>query len=189
MSDGKAEMSRRTFLRTAAGGAAVAGATGAAAAQEEGDEGGGGGGGTETVEVGPGGDLVYTPGTDEALEITPGTTVNFVWDSDDHNIVVDSQPEDAEWPGHEPIENTGFEYSYTFETLGTYEYHCDPHEVAGMLGEIDVVESLSSNEGPNLPQVPESAKALSVATTFAMLATLGLAFFFLKYGGDYESVE
>jgi hypothetical protein len=30
---------------------------------------------------------------------------------------------------------------------------------------------------------------LGVATTVAMLATLGLAFFFLKYGGDYETPE
>jgi hypothetical protein len=31
--------------------------------------------------------------------------------------------------------------------------------------------------------------SLGVATTFAMVATLGLAYFFLKYGGDYEMPE
>jgi hypothetical protein len=34
--------------------------------------------------------------------------------------------------------------------------------------------------------VPDTAKTLGVATVFSMVATLGLAFFFLKYGGDYE---
>ncbi|WP_311171177.1 plastocyanin/azurin family copper-binding protein [Halobellus ordinarius] len=180
MTDGNAEMSRRAFLTTAAGTAAAAGVAGTATAQE---------GGTEEVVVGPGGSLVFEPGTEEPLQITPGTTVNFVWDSDNHNIVVDSQPEDADWGGHEPIENTGFEYSHTFETLGTYEYYCEPHLSAGMEATIEVVESISTPEPASVPSVPDSAKTLGVATTFAMVATLGLAFFFLKYGGDYEVDE
>ena len=218
MTDGNAEMSRRAFLTTAAGTAAAAGASGAAAAQETGTStgtatssgtgtstgtsagtgtgtssggggGGGGGGGTETVAVGPDGSLVFTPGTEEPLQITPGTTVEFVWESDNHNIVVDSQPEDAGWSGHEPIENTGFTYSHTFETLGEYEYYCQPHESAGMLGAIEVVESISTPAPSNVPSVPDSAKTLGIATTFTMVATLGLAFFFLKYGGDYDIEE
>ena len=215
MTDGNAEMSRRAFLTTAAGTAAAAGASGAAAAQETGTStgtatssgtgtstgtsagtgtgtssgGGGGGGGSETVAVGPDGSLVFTPGTEEPLQITPGTTVEFVWESDNHNIVVDSQPEDAGWSGHEPIENTGFTYSHTFETLGEYEYYCQPHESAGMLGAIEVVESISTPAPSNVPSVPDSAKTLGIATTFTMVATLGLAFFFLKYGGDYDIEE
>ena len=177
MTNGNAKLSRRAFLTTAAGTAAAAGAAGTAAAQE---------GGSEEVIVGPGGDLVFSPGTDEALQITPGTTVTFVWESDNHNIVVDSQPDDAGWEGHEEIENTDFTYEHTFETLGTYEYYCAPHETAGMVGTIEVVESIETEAPANLPEVPDTAKTLGVATTFAMVATLGLAFFFLKYGGDYE---
>ncbi|RDI71151.1 plastocyanin/azurin family copper-binding protein [Halopelagius longus] len=153
---------------------------------EGGGGGGGGGGGTETVAVGPDGELVFSPGTDSPLQITPGTTVEFVWESDNHNVVVDSQPDDASWEGHEPIENSGFSFSSTFDVLGTYEYHCDPHETAGMVGTIEVVESISTPAPEQVPSVPDSAKTLGVATTFAMVATLGLAFFFLKYGGDYE---
>ncbi|SFR41001.1 Plastocyanin [Halogeometricum rufum] len=217
MTDGNAEMSRRAFLTTAAGTAAAAGASGAAAAQETGTStgtatssgtgtstgtsagtgtgtssgggGGGGGGGSETVAVGPDGSLVFTPGTEEPLQITPGTTVTFNWESDNHNIVVDSQPEGAGWSGHEPIENTGFTYEHTFETLGEYEYHCAPHKSAGMLGAIEVVESISTPAPSNVPSVPDSAKTLGIATTFTMVATLGLAFFFLKYGGDYDIEE
>ena len=177
MTNGNAKLSRRGFVTTAAGTVAAAGAAGTATAQE---------GGSEEVIVGPGGDLVFSPGTDEALQITPGTTVEFVWESDNHNIVVDSQPDDAGWEGHEEIENTDFTYEHTFETLGTYEYYCAPHETAGMVGTIEVVESIETEAPANLPEVPDTAKTLGVATTFAMVATLGLAFFFLKYGGDYE---
>ena len=180
MTNGNAKLSRRGFLTTAAGTVAAAGAAGTATAQE---------GGSEEVIVGPGGDLVFSPGTDEALQITPGTTVEFVWESDNHNIVVDSQPDDAGWEGHEEIENTDFTYEHTFETLGTYEYYCAPHETAGMVGTIEVVESIETEAPANLPEVPDTAKTLGVATTFAMVATLGLAFFFLKYGGDYEFEE
>ena len=182
MTDGNADLSRRAFLTTAAGTAAAAGAVGSATAQE---------GGTEEVIVGPDGSLVYSPGTDEPLQILPGTTVTFTWESDNHNIVVDSQPDDAGWEGHETIENTGFSYEHTFETLGTYEYYCQPHQSAGMVGTVEVVEEIET-EAPanaNVPQVPDSAKTLGVATTFAMVATLGLAFFLMKYGGDYEFEE
>jgi plastocyanin len=181
MTDGNAGLSRRAFLTTAAGTAAAAGAAGTAAAQAD--------GGTTTVTVGPGGSLVYEPGTDEALQVTPGTTVEFVWESDNHNVVVENQPEGAGWAGHEPIENTGFSFSTTFETLGTYEYYCDPHRTAGMVGTIEVVEEIETEVPANVPQVPDTAKTLGVATTFAMVATLGLAFFFMKYGGDYELDE
>ncbi|ELZ27281.1 plastocyanin [Halogeometricum pallidum JCM 14848] len=215
MTDGNAEMSRRAFLATAAGTTAAAGAAGTAAAQETGTStgtggggsgtgtggggggtgtgsgggGGGGGGGSETVAVGPDGDFVFTPGTSEALQILPETTVTFNWQSDNHNIVVDSQPEGSNWSGHEPIENEGFSYKHTFSTLGTYEYHCQPHKSAGMVGSIEVVESISTPAPSNVPSVPDSAKTLGIATTFAMVATMGLAFFFLKYGGDYELEE
>jgi hydroxymethylglutaryl-CoA reductase len=43
--------------------------------------------------------------------------------------------------------------------------------------------------GESVPQVPASAKTLGVATAGAMVLTLGLAYFFLKYGGDYGDFE
>jgi plastocyanin len=204
-------VSRRGFLRVAAGAGAASGVVGAAAAQEEtptatpggnetatpgGNEtttttdtggGGGGGGGTEEVVVGPGGNLVFEP---EELQVTPGTTVNFVWESDDHNVVPDSQPEGADWGGTgdaSQVFDSGYEYSHTFETLGTYEYVCTPHASAGMVGTIEVVESISTPEpasGP--PEIPDSAKTLGIAATIGMASTLGLAYFLMRFGGDYE---
>ncbi|WP_101296324.1 plastocyanin/azurin family copper-binding protein [Halegenticoccus soli] len=216
MTDGNEGLSRRAFLRSATAGTVAAGATTNAAAQEgnesSGNEsgggnesaggnqsaggnesggnesggnqsGGGGGGGTEEVIVGPGGELVFEP---VDLQITPGTTVKFVWESDGHNVV----PDEGDW-GHEPIEDTGFEFSHTFEEEASYHYVCEPHASAGMEGNIEVTQDAGGGGGgggggSSVPTVPDSAKSLGVATTFAMITTLGLAYFFIKYGGDYD---
>ncbi|MFB6220462.1 MAG: plastocyanin/azurin family copper-binding protein [Halolamina sp.] len=183
-------LSRRAFLRAGTASAAAAGTAGTAAAQEGTETGTESGGGpTETVAVGPGGSLVFEP---EDLTIEAGTTVNWVWESNNHNIVVDSQPEGANWEGTpgdaSTTYDTGYEYSHTFETLGTYEYACEPHRSAGMVGSVEVVENIETPE-PTGPAVPDSAKSLIVATTFAMIATLVLAFFFLKFGGTSPDAE
>lgn len=182
-------VSRRGFIRAAAGAGAVAGTAGTAAGQEgnETDSGDGsypGSGETEEVTVGPGGDLVFEPAE---LQILQGTTVNFVWDSDGHNVVPDSQPDGANWEGSgEELQNSGYEYSHTFETLGTFEYVCTPHASAGMAGTIEVVEEISTPapaSGP--PEIPDSAKTLGVAASIGMASTLGLAYFLIRFGGDY----
>ncbi|MUV61306.1 plastocyanin/azurin family copper-binding protein [Halobacterium sp. CBA1126] len=134
------DRTRRDVLRATAG----IGATAAVA----GCLGGGGGGddevdaldapeGTEVVEVGPDGNYVFDP---EQLTIAPGTTVRFVWLSATHNVAVTSQPSDADWGGHDTIEDRGFSFEYTFEVPGTYEYVCTPHQAQGMTGEIVVEE-------------------------------------------------
>lgn len=90
-----------------------------------------------TVNVGADGSLKFTP---ETLEVESGTTVTWKWKSNTHNIAVDSQPADANWPGEPDIHDTGHEYSYTFDVPGTYDYHCDPHKSAGMTGTVVVQE-------------------------------------------------
>ncbi|WP_435345556.1 plastocyanin/azurin family copper-binding protein [Haloarchaeobius sp. HRN-SO-5] len=184
----EAPVSRRQFLQGAAGATAAA-VTASTATAQEGE--GGGGGGSKTVAVGPGGDYVYTPGTDDPLYVAKGSTVTFNWESDNHNINPTSVPEGATWEGHLPTENTGFTYEHTFETLGTYEYQCDPHAGLGMKGTIIVNETgqaPSSGESSG-PALPASAMSLAVGTVGAMLTTLSLAYVFLKYGGDYETPE
>lgn len=88
-----------------------------------------------TVTVGPIGELIFDP---EAVRISTGTTVTWVWDSDNHNIVVGGQPPEADWEGHEPIEKEGFTYTHTFTVAGLFEYWCQPHQSAGMEGTIIV---------------------------------------------------
>ena len=96
-----------------------------------------GGGDAEEVIAGPNGELVFDP---EELTISTGTTVRWVWESDTHNVVPTEQPDESDWEGYPEIENAGFEYEHTFETPGDYEYVCEPHESAGMVGTITVEE-------------------------------------------------
>lgn len=144
-------------------------------------------GSTEEVVVGPDGEFVFDPAE---LEIRPGTTVRWVWDSNNHNVVVDDQPEGAEWEGTEGGAGTtydaGHTYEFTFEQEGTYEYACEPHRAAGMLGTV-VVSQDAGAEASGGPRLPESATTLGVAMVATMVSTLSFAYFFLKYGGDYEA--
>jgi plastocyanin len=178
-------MKRRDFLRIAGGGtAASATVAGTAAAQED-----GGGGGSTTVTVGPGGQLVFDP---EEVQVKPGTTIEWTWESDNHNIVVDSQPDGANWEGTEGeasvTYNTGHTYSHTFETLGTYEYACEPHRTAGMLGTVVVTENPDTGGGEGGPKelhelgVPIQAHWVGSATILGIIVTLAYTFYVLKYG-------
>ncbi len=219
MSDGTADVSRRTFLRTATGTAAVAAASGAASAQENETGGGGGGGGGgappdygtwfsnvgnyegETVDAtgqseftitvgaeGNGGAFAFDP---PAVHVDPGTTLLFEWTGEGggHNAVSDEGPIDS----GSPVQEAGVNYEVTIEEDGLYQYYCSPHEGQGMKGAVVVGSDYPTVETPapgeTGPALPDSAKSLGVATSFVMAATLGLAYFFMKFGGDYEQPD
>jgi len=91
----------------------------------------------ETVLVGPDTQNVFEP---DSLEIPAGTRVRFVWESSGHSLLVDSQPDGAEWEGVEETQSEGYEHSHTFDVSGTYEYYCDVHQGFGMEGSITVTE-------------------------------------------------
>ena len=211
-------MNRRDFLRTAGGASvATAAASGTAAAAEEGGGGGGSvqpdfgswldgvdggyqdmrGSSEVTVEVGAegnGGALAFAPA---GVWVDPGTTVTWEWTGEGggHNVVSDGGP--ASLDSGAPVAEAGSTYEHTFseEETGITNYYCSPHEALGMLGavavgsDIPTVEVGGGGGESSGPRVPESAKTLGVATTFAMVATLGLAYFFMKYGGDYETPD
>ncbi|RJX51955.1 halocyanin domain-containing protein [Halonotius pteroides] len=208
MSDNDA-VSRRGLLRTAAGGVAAAGATtataGTAAGQSEMADFGshlqGVDGGTEdlrgndevTVEVGAsgnGGNLAFGPA---GIWIDPGTTVIWEWTGNGggHNVEAVEGPAGL---GSETVSEAGFSYEFTFteEHTGITNYQCVPHSSLGMLGAVAVggdvptVETGGGGGGGGAPQIPDTAKTLGLATFVAMVSTLSFAFFFLKYGGDYE---
>jgi halocyanin-like protein len=96
--------------------------------------------GSDTVTVGVGtegngGSYAFDP---PAVAVSPGTTVSFEWASDNHNVLVEAQPDGADWAGHEAYENDGFSVEHTFETEGVYKYYCEPHLGVGMKGVIEV---------------------------------------------------
>ncbi|NIB98978.1 plastocyanin/azurin family copper-binding protein [Halobacterium sp. R2-5] len=149
-----------------------------------------GAGTTKTVTVGPGGNNVFEP---ETVYIQPGATVEWVWDSDGHNVAPDGIPDGASWEGHEPIENSGFEYSHTFEgPTGEYNYVCTPHAQLGMVGTVVVNESGQAPSGggeggaagpdPHDMGVPFHPHFVGIATILMMLVSLVYTFFVLKYG-------
>jgi halocyanin-like protein len=218
MTDGRADVSRRGFLRTAAGATAASAAAGTATAQEDGESGGGEpdfggfldqvgnydgsvtdatGQDTATVEVGVqanGGAFGFGP---PAIHVDNGATVQFEWTGEGggHNVVSDG---DGPLDSGSAVSEAGVNYEYTFEEDGIYPYVCVPHEGLGMKGAVVVGTDYPTqssggggggggSSGP--PEVPNSAKTLGVATSFVMVATLGLAYFFIRYGGDYETPE
>lgn len=194
-------MRRREFLLASGGAAgATAAASGHAEGRPDGADAGFVNGGRlrqegdgDVVEV----ELVnyaFEPATDSSLEIEPGTTVRFVWVTDTHNIVVENQPGDANWEGHEAIENSGFEYEFTFEVEGTYEFFCRPHINQGMEGTIVVGETSDGGTGdgplpaaereldPHAIGVPLQKHFIGFGTFFGITLTLVFTFYVLKYG-------
>jgi plastocyanin len=161
-------MRRRAFLRTAGSGVAVAtGAAampGSAAAAADGE--------THTVEMTDG--LAFEP---ESLTVAPGDTVVFEnVGNAGHSVTAyaDDIPEEADYwasggfdsedaarSAYSPtgsLEDTGNvaggeSWEHTFETEGSHEYFCKPHEAGGMVGTIEVGAGAApgGGDGDSLP--------------------------------------
>jgi halocyanin-like protein len=141
------------------------------------------------VDVGGGSDgLAFTQA---AVHVDNGATVIWEWTGEGggHNVVSN----DDEFESGDPVGEAGTTFEYTFEEDGVYNYHCVPHESVGMKGAIVVGTDYPTIDtgggGGGGPTLPDSAKSLGVAASFVMVATLGLAYFFMKFGGDYEQPE
>lgn len=130
---------RRALLGSV--GATLAGATAGCFANESGNGTESAPAGGNEVAVGPGGSYAYEPAE---LAVPVGETVTWTWASRNHNVVVSEQPEGADWTGTEGDGTTTYDdphtYEYTFETAGTYEYYCQPHEGLGMVATVVVEE-------------------------------------------------
>ncbi len=139
-----------------------------------------------TVKVGAGSSgLAFGPA---AVHVDNGATVTWEWTGQGgaHNVV----SEDGAFESGSPVEQGTFEY--TFEEDGIYNYYCSPHKGQGMKGSIVVGTNYPTiqtggNVGPG--DLPSAAKSLGIGTMVVMVATLGLAYFFMKFGGDYGDYE
>ena len=196
---------------TAAATSGVAvGAVGSASAQAQPDFGGwledvdGGftdarGEGEVTVAVGAegnGGAFAFEPA---GLWVDPGTTVVWEWTGEGggHNVASQEGDDFAS----DIVSEAGATFEHTFEEGGITTYQCDPHVSLGMKGAVAVGDEVPTAGGGGGGDgeggggegggggglfVPDSAKTIGVAATTAMVATLGLAFVLLKYGGGSE---
>jgi len=151
---------------------------------------------TVTVSVGAqgnGGAFAFDP---PAVHVDNGATVQWEWTGEGggHNVVSDG---DGPLDSGSAVAESGVNYEYTFEEDGIYNYVCVPHEGLGMKASVVVGTDYPTQStggdggggGGGSAAVPNSAKTLGVATSFVMVATLGLAYVFMRYGGDYETPD
>ncbi len=202
--DPSGDLDRRGFLLAAAGATAATGAAAPAAAQDGIDYGGWfsdvsnfdgttadmTGQSEVTVDVGVEGNTNFFAYGPPAVQVDPGTTVVWEWTGQggSHNVL----QEGGDRFGSDLLAEEGATYEFTFEDEGIYRYYCQPHLGLGMKGAVVVGQPGSDGgengggEGPTGPLVPNAARSLTVAALVAMLATLGLAFVFIKYGEATE---
>jgi plastocyanin len=100
--------------------------------------------GNETIRVGPDGEPRFEP---QSLRIEPATSVEFVWESGGHNLLVRNQPEGANWTGVPEPKAAGFTHSHTFEVEGVYEFASESGEDEGMVGAVLVGDPPQGGSG------------------------------------------
>jgi plastocyanin len=108
---------------------------------------------TFQVDVG-GGPLAFSPST---LTIQVGDTVTWTNRGGFHDVVSDGNfssgtPSSSAWT-----------FSHTFNTAGTYDYYCTPHQTQGMTGKVIV------QGGGNRPAAPNHLHAMVLSGTEVML--------------------
>lgn len=75
----------------------------------------------------------------DKLTIQPGDTVTFInAQKDKHDVMFEAVPKGAELAMSPTLREKGDSWSYTFKIAGTYDYHCHPHAIYGMVGQIIV---------------------------------------------------
>ncbi len=84
----------------------------------------------------------------DKLTIQPGDTVIFENAQDaPHEVMFISQPNAVDEMIMSPMhDKKGDKFTYTFTVLGTYKFHCHPHEALGMDGTIIVGAPSKSGE-------------------------------------------
>jgi plastocyanin/6-phosphogluconolactonase (cycloisomerase 2 family) len=89
---------------------------------------------TFQVQVGAGG-LKFTPAS---ITIQPGDTIQWVWAANGHSTT-SGTPNNPDGLWDSGVQNSGFTFSFTFNTAGTFNYYCSPHgQCCGMVGSVTV---------------------------------------------------
>lgn len=79
----------------------------------------------------------YTP---KAITVKKGTKVTWVnQDFIQHNVVATNANNSGGLPTQNTLFGNGGSYSFTFDTPGTFAYHCAPH-ASFMTGTVEVIE-------------------------------------------------
>jgi plastocyanin len=100
------------------------------------------------VTVGPiGNEFSFVPNT---VNISVGDTVRWTWESDFHSVTSGTPcTEDGQFCSPDNmnceagiLNDTGFEYEFTFTQPGMYQYFCALHCFAGMTGVVNVLPAV-----------------------------------------------
>jgi len=95
---------------------------------------------TIQVQVGAGG-LKFTP---QNVTIHIGDTVQWTWAVSGHSST-SGTPGNPDGLWDSGIQNSGFVFSHTFPTAGTFNYFCSPHGLCcGMIGTVTVTEAVDT---------------------------------------------
>ncbi len=84
----------------------------------------------------------------DKLTVQPGDTVTFENAQDSpHEVMFINVPKQVDEMIMSPMQNKkGDKFSYTFTIPGTYQFHCHPHEAAGMKGTLIVGQASKPGE-------------------------------------------
>lgn len=82
-------------------------------------------------------DLLAQSFSPAQVEIEPGTTVRWTNTSATEHTITPTGHE--EW-NRVVMTTSGQTFEHTFDEVGEFPYHCEPHQAVGMVGEIRVVE-------------------------------------------------
>jgi plastocyanin len=108
-----------------------------------------------------------------SITITEGDTVRFFWSGQalPHNAVESNGVFDSGEPARE------VDYSFTFERgmAGTYEFVCEPHASAGMVGQITVEPAPAQVVDEPQEVEEENTPALSLFSTVSVLTMAWVA--------------
>ncbi|HEU4464358.1 MAG TPA: plastocyanin/azurin family copper-binding protein [Gemmatimonadota bacterium] len=115
------------------------------------------------------------------LSIPPGTTVRWVLESNVHSTTA-YHPANGSWApripaGAEPwdsgiLTRPGQIYELRLDVPGVYDYHCTPHEMAGMVGRIVVIPAGASGDDLREPGPPAGALRPPSAAALAALPSI-----------------
>ena len=113
--------------------------------------------------------LRFTPST---LTINEGDTLRFVWGGQalPHNSV----EENGVFDSGDPERAVDYGHVFDYDSAGTYNFFCEPHEAVGMTGSVTVLDV----EAPVAEEEPDNSIGTSTGESEASTpdVRLGLAF-------------
>lgn len=101
----------------------------------------------------------------EEVNIEPGDTVRWTWRNGTHTVT-SGNPNTGESNGifNTPLRSAPYQFSYTFNTPGSFEYFCSPHREMGMNGKVNVGPVATPTPTPTPTPAGSPAQPLNVST-------------------------